>query len=180
MSNTTTALSADDGLTVNTSTWSGQQQAPVPMPPQLGNPNLLTPTSGALTEALQANWQKVDRANLGARLGGNLMRLAIVPAGGLGAGSRALSPASLSEFLDFWIRIRGVAVEPELALAPDGTLAAEWFKSRQQRLDVRFTGDKAVYGLIARNTISEGAETLDALVPFLRNHPAQPLRWNPA
>jgi hypothetical protein len=132
-----------------------------------------TPTS-AIPTAVANNWGKISSAGLSPSMYGRILRLA-------SAGDQTatrLSAASLGNFLGFWKLIRSASAEPELALASDGSLCAEWYKSRQQRLDIRFTPDQAVFGLLSRNAVLEGAQRPNsALANTLRHHPSKPLQW---
>jgi hypothetical protein len=108
-----------------------------------------------------------------------LVRLASLPAGWRGPGSQALRVSSLNQFLQFWSLVRQIAVEPELALAPDGSIHAEWFKSSRQRLDIRFAKSGARFGMFANNNILEGADRrLDAVADKLKSDNARPLTWH--
>jgi hypothetical protein len=130
-------------------------------------------TTNALPGALADNWVKLQQLRLTDRMFGRLVSLANVERPGV----RPLTSASLKGFLDFWSLVRRKAADPELALAPDGSLHAEWFKSVGSRLDVRFTVGKALFGLLASGNIQEGADTIPAAAQTLRNHPAKPLEW---
>jgi hypothetical protein len=135
-------------------------------------------SSNTLPEAILRSWSRIARANMSVRMYGDLVRIANQPPGWRGPGSLRLRPASLKNFLEFWSIVRNDAAEPELALAPDGTLHAEWFKSQRQRLDVRFLEHKVVFGLIASNSILEGAEQQNTVAQILKSHHAQPLSWS--
>jgi hypothetical protein len=108
----------------------------------------------------------------------DLVRIGMQPPGWRGPGSLGLRPASLRNFLEFWSAIRGGAVEPELALAPDGSLHAEWFKSPRQRLDVRFLDRNLVFGLFTNNNVLEGTEHHNTVALILKAHQAKPLSWS--
>jgi hypothetical protein len=97
-----------------------------------------TPSTNALPEAIWSSWAEIARSNMSVRMYNDLVRLAAAPDGWRGSGSMGLRIASLISFLKFWSLIRDEATEPELALAPDGSLHAEWFESPRKRLDIRF------------------------------------------
>jgi hypothetical protein len=142
----------------------------------VGNP-LISTTSDSVPKSILALWSRIAQANISVRMYGDLVKVANQPPGWRGERSLALSEASLKSFLDFWTAVRGAAVEPELSLAPDGSLLAEWFKSPRQRLDVRFLENKVLFGLFANNSILEGAEHLSVVAQILGTHPASPLKW---
>lgn len=131
-------------------------------------------STNALPRAISENWGKILRAKLTGAMLSNLTRISI---GRRRPNARALTTQSLGEFLEFWGRVRAVAVEPEITAAPDGTLCAEWFKSPQQRLDVRFVPGRVMFGLFSREGILEGAESLDNVAKYLKSHSARPLQW---
>jgi hypothetical protein len=132
--------------------------------------------TNTLPPSISANWGKIAKARMTHHMYANLLRVA---AANLVLGSRksALNATSLADFFDFWARIRVASAEPEFALAPDGTLSAEWFKSQRQRLDVQFVGRKVIFGLIANNNILEGADNLQTVAALLKSHPSKPLQW---
>jgi hypothetical protein len=82
-------------------------------------------------------------------------------------------------FLAFWATIKDAAFEPELALTPDGSLQAEWFKSSRQRLDLTFAEPKIFFGLFAPNDIVEGAGDIDTVTLILKTHRVKPFMWSP-
>jgi len=94
------------------------------------------PGADTLPETILTSWSRIARANISVRMYDDLVRAATRPPG--------LRSGSLRNFLEFWSAVHDVAVEPELALAPDGTIHAEWFKSARQRLDVRFLDQKVL------------------------------------
>lgn len=130
-------------------------------------------TTSVLPDAVAANWGKISKARLTKQMYGNIVRVATQSRGM----APAVTAASLGNFLEFWMRIRNAAVEPEVVLAPDGTLYAEWYKSKHQRLDVRFTVNKAIFGLFAGSSILEGAERPETVANLLKQHAAKPLQW---
>ena len=135
--------------------------------------------SATMPSSIIANWGEVTHSDISNDLFDRLVRLAMARDGWRGPGSLAMSGKSLREFLSFWKSISHDAVEPELSLGPDGSLSAEWFKDFKQRLDVRFLSNKVVFGLIANNTILEGAERPDLVALLLSQHPTRPLTWSP-
>jgi hypothetical protein len=131
-----------------------------------------------LPNAIKANWGKIIKAQLSERIYVKLESLAAGPSSMLGPNAaRPLDAKSLGDFLDFWVRVRTIAAEPEITSAPDGTLHAEWYKSDRQRLDARFTANGVMFGLIAGTKLIEGAETPETVASLLKNNPAQPLKW---
>jgi hypothetical protein len=131
-----------------------------------------------LPEVIQASWSRIAHANMSVHMFSALVRIATQPPGWRGPGSLALRSASLKNFLEFWSAVRDNASEPELGLAPDGSLHAEWFRSARQRLDVRFLDQKVIFGLFAGNSILEGAEPRDTAAQILNAHHAKPLSWS--
>jgi hypothetical protein len=127
-------------------------------------------TTNTLPPSIAANWGSVARARMTRHMYARLLRVAA-------SRSSALTAKSLADFFDFWVRVRAASAEPEFALAPDGTLSAEWFKSQRQRLDVQFAGRKVIFGLFAHNDILEGAQSLQTVAELLKNHPSKPLQW---
>jgi hypothetical protein len=133
--------------------------------------------SDALPGAVRANWGKIAKAKLTQRMYAKIVRVAAASAA-LRPPARALTPASLGVFLDFWMRVRFVAAEPELALAADGIVSAEWYKSPRQKLDLRFAASTVIYGLFANSSISEGADSSETVANLLKAHPSKPLQWS--
>ena len=132
----------------------------------------------SLPDTIQGSWTKIARANMSVDLSADLVRIGRLPSNWGGPGSQSLRPKSLQNFLEFWLAIRDNAAEPEITLAPDGTLHAEWFKSPRQRLDVRFADQKAFFGLLTNNSILEGADDLGTVAGILKLHHARPLLWS--
>jgi hypothetical protein len=135
------------------------------------------PSSTALPEVIRANWGGISEADISPAMLDDLVRLAMFPDGWRGPGTLSLRSRSLNDFLEFWTAIREDAVKPELALAPDGTLQAEWFKSFRQHLDARFVQNKVYFGLFSNSEIWEGVQSATALANYLKDHPAKPFRW---
>jgi hypothetical protein len=131
--------------------------------------------TNALPEIIWANWGLLSRMNVRGRMFGDLVRLASAPDGWNGAGSRSLRPESLKAFLMFWSSIHDHAAEPELTLAPDGSVHAEWFESPRKRLDVRFGSHGAFFGLFVNNRIVEGVDSTRTVAQLLSLHPSKPL-----
>jgi hypothetical protein len=127
--------------------------------------------------AIEANLSRmVGVGGLSHSLFESLVRVAAAPATS-NAAYQSLTTSSLADFLDFWTRVKTVATEPEVSVAPDGSLAAEWYKSGRQKLDARFVDRKVIYGLFANTSIHEGADRVEVVAEFLKNHPAHPLQW---
>jgi hypothetical protein len=136
----------------------------------------LIPTNAAPSKIIDA-WGAITQAGMSPGIYAKLVRLASLQPGWRGPAARALRPSSLNQFLYFWSLVRSDAVEPELALAPDGSIHAEWFKSSRQRLDVRFTESNVRFGMFVNNNILEGADKLTTVAKILKFHHAKPLRW---
>jgi len=130
-------------------------------------------SAASLPTAIADNWGKIGSLNLDPEMLARIMRLAAAA-----GATRSLTSRSLNDFLDFWKLVRFSATAPELTVAPDGTLYAEWFKSRRQRLDLRFTPRAVIFGLIDGNTINEGAQPAEIVAATLKAHPSKPLRWS--
>lgn len=140
--------------------------------------NPIEPLSAdSLPETILTSWSRIAHANMSVRMYRDLVRIGMQPQGWR-AGSLALRPASLKNFLEFWLAARDSAVEPELTLAPDGSLHAEWFKSPRQRLDIRFLDHGAVFGLFTNNDVLEGAQRSNYVASILKTHQAKPLTWS--
>jgi len=135
-------------------------------------------TADTLPTSLLANWGRIAQANISVRMYNDLMRVATRPPGWRGPGSLALRPSSLKNFLEFWSAVRDGASEPQLSLAPDGSIHAEWYKSARQRLDARFLDQKVIFGLFANKSILEGIEPRELLVTILKAHHAKPMTWS--
>jgi hypothetical protein len=127
-------------------------------------------TTDTLPSSIAANWGSIAKARMTQHMYDRLLRIAALR-------SSALTAKSFADFFDFWVRVRAASAEPEFALAPDGTLSAEWFKSQRQRLDVQFAGRKVIFGLFAHNDILEGAQSLQTVAELLKSHPSKPLQW---
>ena len=159
MTNYTGRLSLDlVGANADTASTSGFAPGGTPRIPEGFRPDLgVNPVTatGVFPSSVTGNWNKWIRARLTDELQSRLIKIA---GQGRRTNARVLTAESLGEFLDFWNLVRGSAVEPEITAASDGTLCAEWFKSRQQRLDVRFVAGHAVFGLFTRGGILEGSE----------------------
>jgi len=135
-------------------------------------------SSNSLPMSILANWSKIARANMSVGMYADLVRIAGAQDGWRGSGSLSLRSESLNDFLEFWSTVRDDAVEPEVALAPDGSLHAEWFKSMRRRLDVRFAKQRAFFGLFTNDGILEGVDHLNAVAQILKSHHSKPLTWS--
>jgi hypothetical protein len=136
-----------------------------------------------LPTAMVANWTKLKSSALSAQFYSRLLRLAsdrFSSAAPHATTAERLRPSSLSDFLDIWSTIKSDAVEPEISLSTDGSLIAEWFKSPDQHLDIKFGRSAVMFGLFNRGHIIEGAEGKDLVVAILRNHSAKPFQWRAA
>jgi hypothetical protein len=133
--------------------------------------------TSAAPKSIVDTWGAITRAGMTAEMYAKLVRLASLPPGWRGPGARALRASSLAQFLHFWSLVRPNATEPELALAPDGSVHAEWFKSPRQRLDVRFAENNVRFGMFVNHNILEGADKLVTVANILKSHHAKPLTW---
>jgi len=141
----------DFGTTVSRYEIEGDKRAVAPVPPEPRSTSANTVTASyvsseaapsetnLLPESIFESWGSINRVGMSVRMYGDLVRLASVRDGWRGPGSRALRAGSLKSFLDFWALVRSDAKEPEIALAPDGTIHAEWFASNRNRLDAKFS-----------------------------------------
>jgi hypothetical protein len=133
----------------------------------------------AAPRTIVAAWGAIRQARMSFEMYGKLVRLASVAPGWRGPGAQSMKVWSLNQFLHFWSLIRDDAVEPELALAPDGSIHAEWFKSARQRLDIRFADANVHFGMFTNNNVLEGADKLATVAQILKDHHAKPLTWQP-
>ena len=138
-------------------------------------PSAATDGTSVLPRVISDNWGRILRAGLSEKMQARLIHAATARRQ---PNARTLTSQSLAEFLDFWNRVRAVAVEPQVTVAPDGTLWALWFRSDRERLDIRFTPNGALYGLVSAPEIHEGAASVDSLVRLLENRPDGPLKWS--
>lgn len=136
-------------------------------------------TTSQMPESALLLWPQFLSNNLTMKLVNSIVHL-LSAKGGAGEGrKKPLSHESLNAFLEFWDGVKDVAIDPDLSLAPDGTLVAEWYNSVNRRLDVRFLGKDVVFGLIAGARILEGVDSQKSVILMMRNHPASPLKWGP-
>jgi hypothetical protein len=134
-------------------------------------------SANSVPDSILAVWTRIGSANMSVRMYRDIVRLAMQPSGWRGPGSFALRSSSLKDFLEFWYAVRDEAAEPEVTLAPDGSIHAEWFKSPRERLDVRFAEKKVIFGLLTSKSILEGAENINLVALILKSHRSQPLKW---
>jgi hypothetical protein len=135
-------------------------------------------TTNLLPETILNNWGSIVRGAMSVRMYGDLVRLASFQDGWRGPGSRSLRAGSLNNFLRFWGLVRSYAKEPEIALAPDGSLHAEWFASERKRLDAKFSERDVVFGLFANTVIVEGVDDVKNVVQILSLQRSRPLSWS--
>ncbi len=133
--------------------------------------------TSAAPRTIVDTWGAITKARMSAGMYAKLVRLASSPPEWRGPQTQPLRASSLAQFLQFWSLIGTNAAEPELALAPDGSIHAEWFKSPRQRLDVRFAENNVRFGMFANQKILEGAESLVTVANILKSHDAKPLTW---
>jgi len=131
----------------------------------------------SLPTVIADNWTRLGKAGLSVSLYSRLLKLAAPRNEHVLPRKAALRKTSLKDFLEFWMQIRQDAVEPELTLAPDGCLYAEWYRSPHRRLDVKFSDRVTHFGVIDGRRILEGAETLSSVASILRHHHSKPLKW---
>ncbi|HEV2156363.1 hypothetical protein [Bradyrhizobium sp.] len=132
----------------------------------------------SLPIAIAENWTKLQASGLSRKFYSRLLRLAADRYQSIGPrGSERLRSSSLSDFLDLWSRIRSEAVEPEISLSSDQSLTVEWFKSPDERLDIKFGRTAVLFGLLNKGHILEGAENKELVAMILLSHKAKPLQW---
>jgi hypothetical protein len=168
---------------------SPEKPLPVPRPSNLRQTSTSVTPAGkdippgesvtnSLPEVIWTNWGPLSRMGVRGQMFRDLVRLASAPDGWNGAGSRSLRPESLKAFFAFWSSIRNHAAEPELALASDGSIHAEWFESPRKRLDVRFGSLGVFFGVFVNNRVVEGVDSTKTVAQLLSLHPAKPLSWS--
>lgn len=82
------------------------------------------------------------------------------------------------DFLRFLELSQEPRTKPELYLAPNGMLVAEWYKSSRSHLDVEFAGnDECYFGLFAPRKTIEGAGSVSDLTSILSRHSSRPMKW---
>ena len=119
----------------------------------------------AVPDAVEINWVLLAKLKPSRKIYGRILHLA-QEAGP--SGRAALRPGSLRTFLTFWDEVRSLAPEPELTLARNGNLVAEWHKRWNCHLDVEFKEDGMVlYGLFTGRIVSEGRDKADVLAQRL-------------
>jgi hypothetical protein len=142
---------------------------------------ILSETPDSLPIAIRDNWSLLARSGLREPFFDRLARMAGHRADWRGAGSKALTSASLAQFLAFWMKVKQAASEPEVALMPNGNLQVEWYRNARHHLDVEFTEDgRAFFGLLDGDAVHEGVEALDRLADWLLARPSKPLKWRSA
>ena len=115
----------------------------------------------AVPDAVENNWVLLAKSKLSRKTYGRILGLAQEAAS---PGRAALRPGSLRTFLSFWDTVSVVAPEPEVTLARNGNLVAEWHKRWNRHLDVEFKEDGMVlYGLFTGRIVNEGRDAADAL-----------------
>lgn len=114
-----------------------------------------------IPDAVGNNWVLLAKSNLSRETYGRILHLAQEAAS---PGRVALRPGSLRTFLSFWDTVSILAPEPEVTLARNGNLVAEWHKRWNRHLDVEFKEDGMVlYGLFTGKIVNEGRDTVDSL-----------------
>jgi len=127
--------------------------------------------------AIAANWSRLARSHLSTGLYSRLLKMARRGPGWRGPGSRPLSSGSLRFFLEFWTLVRGSALEPQIALTPNGHLQAIWYRNSRRSLDIEFveTGE-AFFGLFDGRAIVEGVENILGLAHMIVTRENKPLK----
>jgi hypothetical protein len=151
----------------------------IPVLGNFGRDNLSAPLSHdqAVPQAVLENWSRLYRAGLPEPVYTRIRHLARYDDGWRGLGSKGLSTQSLRTFLNFWIQIKTDASPPEVALTARGTLQAEWFQNSRRHLDLEFVNDRKIFfGLFHDRNVNEGVYSLGALVQWLKNQSAKPMR----
>ena len=115
----------------------------------------------AVPDAVENNWVLLAKSKLSGIAYGRILRLAEEAES---PGRAALRPGSLRTFLSFWDTVSVLAPEPEITLARNGNLVAEWHRRWNCHLDIEFKEDGMVlYGLFTGRIVSEGRDTADSL-----------------
>lgn len=135
-------------------------------------------SANAVPAAIAENWNRIWVSEISDKLYSRLLRFGTRPDGWRGHGSKSLSPSAVTAFLEFWIKVREKAVEPQIALTAKGGIQAQWYKSRYEYLDLSFQPDKRVFfGLFRKGAVFEGVVNLEEIVPFLESNSAESLTW---
>ena len=117
--------------------------------------------ANAVPDAVANNWVLLAKSKPSRKIYGRILHLAQEAEP---SGRAALRPGSLRTFLEFWDEVRSFAPEPELTLARNGNLVAEWHKRWNRHLDAEFKEDGMVlYGLFTGRIVSEGRDKADVL-----------------
>lgn len=116
-------------------------------------------------ESIRQNWIGLAKSKLSQKTYGRILRLAI------DAQNQGISPlksGSLRTFLTFWEVVRDIAPEPDLTIARNGNIVAEWHKNWQRHLDIEFKEDGMVlYGLFIGKIVNEGRDVARVLAERL-------------
>ncbi len=115
----------------------------------------------AVPDAVANNWVLLAKSITSGKTYGRILRLAQEAES---PGQAALRPGSLRTFLSFWDTVSVLAPEPEVTIARNGNLVAEWHRRWNRHLDVEFKEDGMVlYGLFIGTIVNEGRDTADSL-----------------
>ena len=118
----------------------------------------------AVPDAMANNWVSLAKSKTSGKMGkiyGRILRLAQEAES---PGRVALRTGSFRTFLSFWKTVGVLAPEPEVTIARNGNLIAEWHKRWNRHLDVEFKEDGMVlYGLFIGSIVSEGRESAASL-----------------
>ncbi len=115
----------------------------------------------AVPDAVANNWVLLAKSKTSGKTYGRILRLAQEAES---PGRAALRPGSLRTFLSFWDTVSILAPEPEVTIARNGNLVAEWHKRWNCHLDVEFKEDGMIlYGLFTGRIVNEGRDAADSL-----------------
>ncbi len=115
----------------------------------------------AVPDAVENNWVLLAKSKLSRKTYGRILRLAQEAES---PGRAALRPGSLRTFLSFWDTVSVLASEPEVTLARNGNLVAEWHRRWNCHLDVEFKEDGMIlYGLFTGRIVNEGRDAAGSL-----------------
>lgn len=91
---------------------------------------------------------------------------------------RNLQTSVFGDFLLFLELSQEPNVDPEMFLAPNGMLVAEWYRSSRSHLDIEFAGgNKCFFGIFSPGQILEGSGSVSELARILSGHSSHPLKW---
>lgn len=139
----------------------------------------LSEATEAVPEAIVQNWQLLAISGLSEQAYVSLLNLARKERGWRGEGSCPLDYRSLANFLHFWLRVSGEAVEPEFVLLPNGNLQAEWYRDDNHLAELEFQEEnKCLFGLFDGESVLEGIDGVGALLALFEARNFRPLNWS--